>query len=163
MITGISPRENRRSRPRPPSLPTRSRFLSFRKQGLSFHLAVFHPYRALPALVEGARLRAKAAGIPPQPDRIMALHDGTRAALDDILVRGGGASFVVTREHATRSMRRHNSAVDFLPHHISRLQCECRRLGSVVRVSDLRQHAVGDQVARMYQESKLRCSTLSLR
>eukprot|EP00752_Nemacystus_decipiens_P003022 g2802.t1 len=55
-------------------------------QGLSFHLAVFHPYRALPALVEGARLRAKAAGIPPQPDRIMALHDGTRAALDDILV-----------------------------------------------------------------------------
>lgn len=56
-------------------------------QGLSFHLAVFHPYGALPALVEGARLRAKAAGIPPQPDRIMALHDGTRAALDDILVR----------------------------------------------------------------------------
>lgn len=57
------------------------------KQGLSFHLAVFHPYRALPALVEGARLRAKAAGIPLQPDRILALHDEARSALDDILVR----------------------------------------------------------------------------
>ncbi|CAN0603712.1 unnamed protein product, partial [Ectocarpus sp. 12 AP-2014] len=56
-------------------------------QGLSFHLAVFHPYRALPALVEGARLKAKTEGIPPQPERIMALHDGARAALDDILVR----------------------------------------------------------------------------
>ncbi|CAM9886635.1 unnamed protein product [Ectocarpus fasciculatus] len=55
-------------------------------QGLSFHLAVFHPYRALPALVEGARLKAKTEGIPPQPERIMALHDGARAALDDILV-----------------------------------------------------------------------------
>eukprot|EP00904_Undaria_pinnatifida_P004260 jgi/Undpi1/13835/HiC_scaffold_9.g03486.m1 len=55
-------------------------------QGLSFHLAVFHPYRALPALVEGARLRAKAAGIPPHPERILALHDKTRSALDDILV-----------------------------------------------------------------------------
>ncbi len=60
------------------------------EQGLSFHLAVFHPYRALPALVEGARLKAKAAGVPPQPERIMALHDGARAALDDILVRVGG-------------------------------------------------------------------------
>lgn len=60
-----------------------------RKQGLSFQLAVFHPYRALPALVEGARLRAKAAGVPPQPERIMALHDAARAALDDILVRDG--------------------------------------------------------------------------
>ncbi|CAM9791867.1 unnamed protein product [Pylaiella littoralis] len=56
------------------------------QQGLSFQLAVFHPYRALPALVEGARLRAKAAGVPPQPERIMALHDAARAALDDILV-----------------------------------------------------------------------------
>ncbi|CAM9431375.1 unnamed protein product [Ectocarpus sp. 8 AP-2014] len=55
-------------------------------QGLSFHLAVFHPYRALPALVEGARLKAKTEGIPPQPERIMALHDGARAALDDIVV-----------------------------------------------------------------------------
>lgn len=49
---------------------------------------MFHPYRALPALVEGARLKAKATGIPPQPERIMALHDGARAALDDILVSG---------------------------------------------------------------------------
>ncbi|CAM9948036.1 unnamed protein product [Ascophyllum nodosum] len=55
-------------------------------RGLSFHLAVFHPYRALPALLEGARLKAKAEGILPPTDRIVALHDGARAALDDILV-----------------------------------------------------------------------------
>lgn len=55
-------------------------------QGLSFHLAVFHPYRALPALLEGARLRAKSEGIAPHADRMVALHDGARAALDDILV-----------------------------------------------------------------------------
>ena len=48
-------------------------------------------------------MRAKAAGIPPQPDRIMALHDGTRAALDDILVREGEeARFVVSRNRPGR-------------------------------------------------------------
>ncbi|CAM9953666.1 unnamed protein product [Choristocarpus tenellus] len=56
-------------------------------QGLNFHLAVFHPYRAVPALVEGARLAAKeATGVSPPADLVKELHDRSRQALDDVLV-----------------------------------------------------------------------------
>lgn len=125
---------SRKSEPRPRSPPFLSLVLLYFEliQGLSFHLAVFHPYRALPALVEGARLRAKAAGIPPQPDRIMALHDGARAALDDILVREGelACGFKKT-PNSSRCCGMH-SAVYFsgCAIFLRTLRCDCRGLGN---------------------------------
>lgn len=65
--------------------------LRITEQGLSFQLAVFHPYRALRGLVDGAQAKANVLlkNVDPkeQKEKTKALHDGARDAVDDMMVR----------------------------------------------------------------------------